>query len=579
MSASNLSAPTANLRLWPGVLFVVLMWFLMIVPALVMPRTLVHFISLIAGPVLMTLAIVIWWLFASRIPKPQRWTAFAFFAIAAVCVTTLFYLANPMAVLLYGFALVTTLWVVGLLLSSGLDWPSRFKIVLALIVLGWGLFGLLRIDGINADFIPQVRWRWQPTAEEDFLAEKSKHIAPESLKLTTAILKPGDWAEFRGPKRDAKLTGVKIATDWDQRPPKQLWKHKIGPGWGAFAVVNDRLYTQEQHGQDEAVVCYHADTGNQIWQHLDHVRFFEGISGAGPRATPTFLEGRLYSLGATGILNCLDANSGKVIWTRDITKDSGAKVPDWGFSSSPLVAEGKVIVFSGAPGKATLAYNSEKGDLAWAAGEGTHGYCSPQFEVIDGISQVIIASNFGLESFRPSDGQRLWAHDWNLPNMNRVTQAQRVDDNDFLIFTGVGNDRGTRRVRINHANNAWTTAAQWTSKGLKPYFNDGVLHNDHFYGFDDSIFTCINMKNGERTWKGGRFGHGQVLLLADQNLLLISAENGNIVLVEANPKELKQVAKFKAIEGKTWNHPVLAHGRLYLRNGEEMACYQLNLAE
>jgi outer membrane protein assembly factor BamB len=374
------------------------------------------------------------------------------------------------------------------------------------------------------------------------------------------------------------MAGLRIATDWKQQPPRKIWRQHVGPGWSSFAVIGNRLYTQEQRGPDEVVVCYDADSGKELWLHKDSTRFSEMMAGPGPRATPTFHEGKIYALGAKGLLNCLDAATGQLKWSRDIMKDSDAKLPIWGFASSPLVSNGIVTVLAGDPaGKVVLAYKANTGEPAWHAGEGAkdyHSYCSVQPARLAGVEQLVISTAAGLLALHPTRGDVLWRYNWPLGSGgSRIVQPTIIGDSDVLIGTGFG--VGTRRVHLKHNGDKWTTEEVWTSKAFKPYFNDQVVCGDHGYGFDSSFLACLNLADGKVKWKDRRYGSGQVLLLADQNLLLVLSEQGKVALVEANPDKFNEVASFQALEGKTWNHPVVAHGKLFVRNGEEMACYEL----
>jgi outer membrane protein assembly factor BamB len=254
-------------------------------------------------------------------------------------------------------------------------------------------------------------------------------------------------------------------------------------------------------------------------------------------------------------------------------------VPKWGFSSSPLVTQGLAMVFVGGPeDKSVIAYHASSGELAWAAGDGTDGYSSPHLEHIDGVDQVVIATDKGLTAFDPSGGKVLWKHDWTIPGqpVPRVSQPMPVGDSDLLVGTQM---LGMRRVHVSHEGDSWSEKQVWQTKDIKPYYNDLVVYQDHLYGFDMNFFTCVSLGDGKGKWRARGYGNGQVVLLADQGLLLVSTEKGEVVLVEATPERHKELGRFKAIEGKTWNHPVLAHGKLFIRNGEEAACFQLAVEE
>jgi outer membrane protein assembly factor BamB len=250
-------------------------------------------------------------------------------------------------------------------------------------------------------------------------------------------------------------------------------------------------------------------------------------------------------------------------------------VPKWGFASSPLVARGVVTVFAGGPEeKSVLGYDASTGKLAWSVGEGDVSYSSLQTARLGGVEQLILASSKGLTAFHPTRGKVLWRHDWPLgEGMVRAVQPAVLDDSDVLIGTGFS--FGTRRLRIGRDGDDWTTREVWTSRDIKPFYNDSVVHRGHLYGFDVPFFTCVSLEDGKGKWRERGYGNGQVLLLADQDLLLVLSERGQAALVEANPDGHKELGRFQAIQGKTWNHPVVARGRLYVRNGEEAACYQL----
>ena len=303
-------------------------------------------------PLAVLVGIVLWWLLASRLPWSDRGLVVGIFA-AAVAGTLLLIdpsLQGP-ALALFAPPIVASTWVGWLLLSFWLPWPARRAVLLLLLIAPGIGFCLVRVEGMTGSFSTPFHWRWSPTPEQKYLAELQASPAQQANVPPAALSEqPGDWPAFRGPRRDGRLLGVQIKTDWQKSPPQELWRHRIGPGWSSFAVIGDRLFTQEQRGEDEYVVCYDAANGKQVWAHHDDaIRFTEPMGGDGPRATPTFHAGRLYTQGAKGLLNCLDAASGKSLWSHNVVADCGAEVPHWAFASSPLVAHGLVVVFAGAP--------------------------------------------------------------------------------------------------------------------------------------------------------------------------------------------------------------------------------------
>jgi len=348
-----------------------------------------------------------------------------------------------------------------------------------------------------------------------------------------------------------------------------MWRRKIGPGWSSFAVQDNLIYTQEQRGDNEVVSCYNLNTGQPVWQHNDATRFYESNGGAGPRGTPTLNNGRVYTFGGTGILNALDARSGSVFWSRNVATDTTTNVPHWGFASSPLVAGDVVIV---AAAGTLAAYDLATGKLRWSV-PGVGGYSSPQLSTIGGIPQVLLMNGQGVISVAPTDGKLLWKHEW---AGDGIVQPAITADGDVLMGSGSGMAQsGVVRLAVVHDQTGWAPKERWKSFELNPYYNDFVVHKNFAFGVDNSEISCIDLNNGESKWRGGDYGGGQLILLADQDLLLLVSEKGELALVRAAPDRFTELARFKAIEGKTWNHPVLVGDILLVRNGEEMAAFRL----
>jgi len=249
----------------------------------------------------------------------------------------------------------------------------------------------------------------------------------------------------------------------------------------------------------------------------------------------------------------------------------------WGFAASPLVTGGLAIVYAGGPGdKGLLAFDAASGALRWSAASASDSYVSPQLNTILGEPVVVMVSNDGLLLVNPATGRERLNYQWKFPQY-RALQPRVIDDNALLLPTPM--NAGTRYIRIGKANGQWAAEELWTTRNLKSDFTDLLTFQGYAYGNDAGIWTCIDLKTGDRKWKGGRYGKGQAVLLENSGLLLIAAEDGQLALVLADPNGFTEVASFKALEGKTWNHPVLVGDRLYLRNAQEAAAYKLPLAE
>jgi len=533
------------------------------------------------GGVLCGLGIVVWWMFFSRAPWVERVGALVLMVIAPVGTKFIVHKSiagGGMGMLIYilvipMLSLALVAWAVaGRRLSSG---PRRAALVAA-ILLACGVFTLIRTGGLTADFHSDFHWRWTKTPEELLLAQGGNEpLLPTSLtSAPAAVAAPAgtgaDWPGFRGSKRDGIVRGVQIKTDWAASPPVEIWRRPIGPGWSSFAVRSGRLFTQEQRGDDEIVACYDLSTGKPVWRHSDAARFWESNAGPGPRATPTLSNGRVYTLGATGIMNVLDEGTGAVVWSRNAVSDTGAKIPGWGIAGSPLVVNDVVIVAASGD---LVAYDLANGNPRWFGPKGGSSYSSPQLLTIDGVPQILLLSAKGATSVGLADGKLLWEHAW--PG-TPIVQPNLTENGDILI--SVSDSSGTRRLGVAHGSSGWTVQERWTSEDLNPFFNDLVVHNGLAFGFDGSILACIGLTDGKLKWKGGRYGHGQLVLLPDQNLLVVLSEAGDLALVKATADQFTELAHFPAIKGKTWNHPVLAGDVLLVRNGEEMAAFRLSLA-
>jgi len=596
------------LRLWPGVAIVVILWLTRLtLPALGLGAG-TEFMVRILGGFAGALAVLIWWGFFSRAPWSERLGVFIALIVAIAATAVVGDPSMIVWLLWYGAPVLSLALVAGAVVARLRADRFRPQLMAVAIVLTCAATMPFRIEGVAGHGVAAFAWRWTETAEQRLLARVNEPadatlrerlvtapVAPApdtpadapATNAADAATSPSDeaapiasadaavrWAGFRGAGRNGIVRGVRIDTDWSTAPPILKWRRPIGPGWASFAVKGDVLFTQEQRGEEEIVSAYRVSTGDPVWRHRDRGRLADPMGGPGPRSTPTLDADRLYTFGSTGILNALDASTGAVAWSRNAATELRVTIPTWGFSSSPLIVDDLVIV---AVGGTLAAYTLATGEPRWTGPAGGDSYSSPQLETLDGVPQIILASAAGTTGVTPSSGKALWTHAWDsrLPIMP-IVQPAWLGDGTVLIGES---SLGVRRLAPARRGTEWTVDERWLSNRLKPYFNDFVVHRGHAYGFDGAILAAIDLADGTRAWKGGRYGQGQLVLLPDQDLLLVLSEDGELALVKAAPEGYTEVARVPALTGKTWNHPVLVGDVLLVRNGEEMAAFQLPLAK
>ncbi|MHC5055090.1 MAG: outer membrane protein assembly factor BamB family protein [Planctomycetota bacterium] len=588
--------PRRPLHLLPGVVIVGLQWLLWYVLPAVAPGEDAMVVGSLGGMAL-GLGVLVWWAFFSRAPRPERWGAALLMIVALVATPAIIHESIATAHMglmfpLYAIPTLSLAFVVWAAATRRLPDKLRRATMVATILMACGGWALVRCDGITGHSGALFAWRWAETDEERFLSQLDEE--PTAPPPAATAKTDADWPGFRGPNRDGVARGVRIGTDWSASPPAEMWRRPIGPGCSSFAVRGELVYTQEQRGDDEAVTCYYLETGKPAWIHRDEARFWDSHAGAGPRSTPTVSEGRVYALGGTGILNALDARDGSVVWSRNAASDAnlnaldarddsvvwsrnaatdtGTKAPTWGFTSSPLVLDDLVIV---AVEGTVAAYDRATGEPRWTGPNGGSSYSSPHLMTIDGVAQVLHMSNVGATSFAPADGTVLWRHEW--PGEDRCVQPAMTADGDLLLCGG-GLKLGMRRFAVTRASDGWKVEERWESRGLRPNHNDSVVHEGHVYGFSGPRLVCIDVGEGKRKWRDARYA-GFTILLADQGLLLVLSEKGEVALVEATPGKFTELARIQAIEGKTWNVPALAGDILLVRNAREMAAFRLPSAD
>jgi len=570
------------LRVWPAFALILSMIVCRTIPLFVNDGPPMLWMLSSFGPLACSLLMLVWWVTFSRSSARERLIGFIG-VLSAVGITVMSLdptmqgpgmalLTVPLGMSLFGLASIAVRRMLTL---------NRTFIIVLITAIGFGSTLLLRTDGMRSDFSMEFRWRWETSVEDQLLADSQNRQGGGMADFAAADvdrwLSDPEWPAFRGVGGAAQQQGAVISSDWSANPPQELWKITVGPAWSSFAVAGELLFTQEQRGEHETVVCYAANSGKEIWtQHVES-RFWDPLGGPGPRATPTLGDGGVYVQGAAGVVLNLNPRTGDIQWQKDLRELAQRNPLEWGFSSSPLVVGDQVVVYAGGDGdRGVFGLNTDTGETEWSAPAGNHSYSSPALVELLGELYIAMLTNDGVTLIEPQTGRVKLDYKW--PYIGYRAVQPRVIDKDSLLLP-TGNGAGTRCIQVAAAENGLSATELWTSTGLKPDFNDFVIHKGYAYGFDNKILACIDLKDGKRKWKGGRYGKGQLMLLADSDLLLVLGESGKVVLLNASPDGHEELADVQAFEDKTWNHPVVVGDRLFIRNSKEASCWKLPVTE
>ena len=447
-----------------------------------------------------------------------------------------------------------------------------FALVILTIVHLFAFYGL-RAEFAGSGMRPIFTFH-NPESHYDAM-ERDRKLEGGVVKAASAAGGSGSvyWTDFRGPNRDGHYDQQPIRTDWPSDGPPEMWRIKVGGGYASVVIAEGRIFTIEQRRGQEVVAAYSLDSGKELWTHGWAAFFQERLGGDGPRATPTWNEGKVYALGGEGELRCLDATTGELIWKHDILKENDADNLVWGMSASVLVVDDKVIALPGGTNdNSIVAYDKLTGEVLWKSLSDAQAYTAPMLVTLAGQRQLLIVSAERMMGVSVEDGALLWEYPWVTHMGINASQPLVIDENHVFISAAYGH--GSVLVKLTRAGDSFQTEEVWKSNRMKNKFNSSILYEGHIYGLDEAIMACVDPRTGELKWKGGRYGFGQVLLAGGH--LIVLTEKGDLVLVKATPESHQEVARFSALSGKTWNHPALADGKLIVRNQTEMACYDVS---
>ena len=446
--------------------------------------------------------------------------------------------------------------------SSGLPRRQRWSLAALIVAPLWAVSPLGPVQLVNNGDTGIEGWRWRWGIKPD---ERLEMINARPTKRIEWRTTPQDYPAFLGGEYWAEVEGVELDPEWSVRPPKPLWRQPIGAGWSGFAIVGDYAITQEQRGESELVVCYEARTGNVVWTHADKARWDPGgggaLGGVGPRATPTVHDARVYTHGATGIVNCLDAATGELLWSHDTLEEYGVENVLWGKAGSPLIVDDKVVISVGGAEKNSLvAFAQHDGKQAWAAGSRRSSYATPVLAELHGVRQILTVDEDAVTGRRADSGQFLWEYPWLGKSDGNASTSQSVPVGENRVLLTKGYGAPAELIEVSHNDGAkWAAEQVWKRPVLRTKMGNVVVRDGFAYGIDDIDLECVEIATGQRQWKKRRrpaFGHGQIILVGD--VILVLSESGELVLVEASPKKFNELASLQAIEGVTWNNPAIA---------------------
>lgn len=451
-----------------------------------------------------------------------------------------------------------------------------------------GVFSSIDVDYDGDSRWRAIRLRWAADPDQRLSAIEASGVVDD---WQTA---PTDYPRFLGNGYWAEVDDVRLATDWENNPPELVWKRDIGAGWSAFAVVGDYAVTQEQRGEEELVTCYRVSDGEPVWVHSDTARhdpadMAGGLGGVGPRATPTLFEGRVYTMGATGIVNCLEAKTGQPVWSHNLADDYDVAPLYWANSGSPLIVpDTNLVVVNGGKaadenGHSLIAFDRYTGELVWQGGPQTTSYASPVFANLGGVPQVIQVNEATVGGYRVSDGTDLWQVDQPGSSSGNASCSQPIPLPNDQVLVSKGYGIGARLVQISADEKGNLDArVEWSRRVLKTKLANLVLHNGYAYGLDATLLSCVEVESGKVQWKKRRrpkVGHGQLLLVSD--VVFALSETGEGILFACNPDKYVELASEQLVTdaGVTWNNPALSGQFLLVRNNLEAACYRVPTQE
>ncbi len=403
-------------------------------------------------------------------------------------------------------------------------------------------------------------------ADADFLEDEP---APESA----------GWPQWRGPHRDGIVRMVGLSTDWPKKDLPLLWEKPIGLGYSSFAVKDGRCYSLFREGDKEVVACWHVENGAEVWRYPYDCR--ANVDYPGPRSTPTLDGDRVYTVGSDGTLLCLDAATGSPRWQKELLHAFHATAPKWGVAFSPLIDGDLVFTSPGGPkGNSLAAFNKITGELVWKCLDDPPGYSSPVAVTIAGTRQILFFMGRSLVAVRAKDGELCWRYPWQTSyDVNAATplpfRTRLGEKINHYVFISSGYARGCALLKVVAVGDRFEAKTVFTGKQMNCHFASPVRRGEYLFGIDDSRLSCLDLRTGKVKWKQSGIQKGSLLRLNDN--LLVLGEEGLLLLLDAAPEKHSPKLQARPFHGgRCWTMPVVAEGKLFLRDEQHMKCFGLH---
>jgi len=387
--------------------------------------------------------------------------------------------------------------------------------------------------------------------------------------FSSIALQASDWPRFRGPDADGISKEKGINKDWKAKPPAELWRITLGDkGYAGPSVAAGKMFIIDHEGENDVIRAVDVKTGKDVWtfKYVDTAKDNYGFA----RATPTYDAGKIYTLSRMGLLHCLDAEKGSKLWSHDLKADFGGKTGAWDYAASPLVDGNKLIVCVGGNNASVVALDKTTGKEIWRGGGSDQaGYSTPVLATIENKKQYLVFTGLAITGVDAESGALLWRFPWKTQYDVNASAPVQIGGNFVFISANYGH--GCALVAIGGGG----AKAVWENKEVQQHFNSAILVGEHLYTTSDpGALVCLNPRDGKPVWRQPGFEKGGLIGI-DGTMIVVDGKAGDVVMVNITTKAYEELGRIKPLGGQSWTAPIVADGKLYVRNKQYLVCLDL----